>query len=105
MTLASSLRLKAFWLLLGWTGLEAEEEESPLEEDKEKVSWEPLSMSSLPSLSSSQLLPSPQAIIKLEKQVHAFASTKLQKEIYSCHDKPYFKVPSWQKMTVAVSMT
>jgi hypothetical protein len=46
-----------------------------------------------------------QVIIKLEEQVHAFASTKLQKEIYSCHDKPYFKVPSWQKMTVAVSMS
>jgi hypothetical protein len=44
-------------------------------------------------------------IIKLEEQVHAFASTKLQKEIYSCHNKPYFEVPSWQKMTVAVCMT
>jgi hypothetical protein len=46
-----------------------------------------------------------QAMIKSEEQVHAFASTKLQKEIYSCHDKPYIKAPSWQKMTVAVSMT
>jgi hypothetical protein len=36
MTSASSLQPKAFWLLLGWTGLEAEEEESPLEEDKKK---------------------------------------------------------------------
>jgi hypothetical protein len=41
---ASSLQPKVSWLLLGWTGLEAEEEESPLEEDEEKVSWEPLSM-------------------------------------------------------------
>jgi hypothetical protein len=56
MTSASSLQPKAFWLLLGWTGLEAEEEESPLEEDKKKVSWEPLSMS---LLSSSPLSPSP----------------------------------------------
>jgi hypothetical protein len=39
--------------------LEAEEEESPLEEDEEKVSWEPLSMSSLPLLSSSPLSMSP----------------------------------------------
>jgi hypothetical protein len=165
MTSASSLQPKAFQLLLSWTGLEAEEEESPLEKDEEKVSWEPLSMLSLPSLSSSPLSPSPlllppkmasptvltskgkeylqpphllwkcacdvwvsksssptychrghhqrmnqkgnqsRAIIKSEEQVHAFASTKLQKEIYSCHHKPYFEVPSWQKMTVAVSMT
>jgi hypothetical protein len=55
MTSASSLQPKVFQLLLGWTGLEAEEEESPLEEDEEKVSWEPLSMSSLLSLSSSPL--------------------------------------------------
>jgi hypothetical protein len=59
MTSASSLQPKVFRLLLGWTGLEAEEEESPFEEDKEKVSWEPLSMSSLPSLSSSPLSTSP----------------------------------------------
>jgi hypothetical protein len=39
--------------------LEAEEEESPLEEDEEKVSWEPLSMSLLPLLSSSPLSLSP----------------------------------------------
>jgi hypothetical protein len=54
MTLASSLQPKVSWLLLGWTGLEAEEEESALEQDEEKGSWEPLSMS-LPSLSSSPL--------------------------------------------------
>jgi hypothetical protein len=59
MTLVSSLQPKVSRLLLGWTGLEAEEEESPLEEDEEKVSWEPLSMSSLPSLSSSPLSTSP----------------------------------------------
>jgi hypothetical protein len=59
MTSASSLQLKVSQLLLGWTGLEAEEEESPLEGDEEKVSWEPLSMSSLPSLSSSPLSTSP----------------------------------------------
>jgi hypothetical protein len=54
MTSASSLQPKVSQLLLGWTGLEAEEE-SPLEEDEEKVSWEPLYMSLLPSLSSSPL--------------------------------------------------
>jgi hypothetical protein len=59
MTSESSLQPKVFRLLLGWTGLEAEEEESPLEEDNEKVSLEPLSMLSLPSLSSSPLLMSP----------------------------------------------
>jgi hypothetical protein len=58
MTSASSLQPKVSRLLLGWTGLEAEEE-SPLEEDEEKVSWEPLSMLSLPSLSSSPLSMSP----------------------------------------------
>jgi hypothetical protein len=59
MTSASSLQPKVSRLPLGWTGLQAEEEESPLEEDEEKVSWEPLSMSSLPSLSSSPLSMSP----------------------------------------------
>jgi gentisate 1,2-dioxygenase len=38
-------------------------------------------------------------------QVHAYASTKIQKESYSFHEQPYFKMPSWQKMTVAVSRT
>jgi hypothetical protein len=38
-------------------------------------------------------------------QVHAYAPTKNQKESYSFHEQPYFKMPSWQKMTVAVSRT
>jgi hypothetical protein len=30
---------------------------------------------------------------------------KIQKESYSFHNQPYFEMPSWQKMTVAVSRT
>ena len=45
------------------------------------------------------------AIIESSGQVHASASTKIQKAIYSFHEQPYFKAPSWQKTTVAVSMT
>jgi hypothetical protein len=68
MTSVLSLRPKAFWLLLGWKGLEvqlaqlgsfppivlgAEEEESPLEANEDKVALETLSKSSSPSSSSS----------------------------------------------------
>jgi gentisate 1,2-dioxygenase len=46
-----------------------------------------------------------QAMIAPAAQVKASASTKIQKESYSFHEQPYFKTPSWQKMTVAVSRT
>jgi hypothetical protein len=45
------------------------------------------------------------AMIAPAAQVHAYASTKIQKESYSFHKQPYFETPSWQKMTVAVSRT
>jgi hypothetical protein len=45
------------------------------------------------------------AMIAPAAQVHAYASTKIQKESYSFHKQPYFKTPSWQKTTVAVSRT
>jgi gentisate 1,2-dioxygenase len=46
------------------------------------------------------------AMIAPAAQVHASAaSTKIQKESYSFHEQPYFEMPSWQKMTVAVSRT
>jgi gentisate 1,2-dioxygenase len=45
------------------------------------------------------------AMIAPAAQVHASASTKIQKESYSFHEQPYFKTPSWQKTTVAVSRT
>jgi gentisate 1,2-dioxygenase len=45
------------------------------------------------------------AMIAPKAQVHASASTKIQNESYSFHGKPYFEMPSWQKMTVAVSRT
>jgi hypothetical protein len=45
------------------------------------------------------------AMIRPAAQVHASASTKIQKESYSFHEQPYFKTPSWLKMTVAVSRT
>jgi hypothetical protein len=46
-----------------------------------------------------------QAMIAPAAQVHACASKKIQKESYSFHNQPYFEMPSWQKMTVAVSRT
>jgi gentisate 1,2-dioxygenase len=45
------------------------------------------------------------AMIRPVAQVHASASTKIQEEIYSFHEQPYFEMPSWQKMAVAVSRT
>jgi gentisate 1,2-dioxygenase len=45
------------------------------------------------------------AMITPVAQVRAFASTKIQKESYSFHEQPYFKMPSWQKTTMAVSRT
>jgi hypothetical protein len=45
------------------------------------------------------------AMITPAAQVHAYASTKIQKESYSFHEQPYFETPSWQKTTVAVSRT
>jgi hypothetical protein len=45
------------------------------------------------------------AMIAPAAQVHAYAPTKIQKERYSFHKQPYFEMPSWQKMTVAVSRT
>jgi hypothetical protein len=45
------------------------------------------------------------AMIAPAAQVHAYAPTKIQKESYSFHEQPYFEMPSWQKMTVAVSRT
>jgi gentisate 1,2-dioxygenase len=45
------------------------------------------------------------AMIAPVTQVHAYAPTKIQKESYSFHEQPYFKTPSWQNMTVAVSRT
>jgi gentisate 1,2-dioxygenase len=45
------------------------------------------------------------AMIAPVAQVHAYAPTKIQKESYSFHEQPYFEMPSWQKMTVAVSTT
>jgi hypothetical protein len=71
MTSVLLLRPKAFWLLLGWKGLEvqlaqlgsfppivlgAEEEESPLETNKDKVALVTLSKSSSSSSSSSSSL-------------------------------------------------
>jgi gentisate 1,2-dioxygenase len=40
------------------------------------------------------------AMIAPAAQVRAYSSTKIQKENYSFHEKPYFKTPSWQKTTV-----
>jgi hypothetical protein len=45
------------------------------------------------------------AMIAPAAQVHAYAPTKIQEESYSFHNQPYFEMPSWQKMTVAVSRT
>jgi hypothetical protein len=45
------------------------------------------------------------AMIAPAAQVHAYASTKIQKERVSFHEQPYFETPSWQKTTVAVSRT
>jgi hypothetical protein len=45
------------------------------------------------------------AMITPAAQVHAYASTKIQKESYSFQKHPYFETPAWQKTTVAVSRT
>jgi gentisate 1,2-dioxygenase len=46
-----------------------------------------------------------QAMIRPAAELHASASTIIQNESYSFHKQPYFEMPSWQKMTVAVSRT
>jgi hypothetical protein len=40
------------------------------------------------------------AMIAPAAQVHASASTKIQKESYSFHNQPCFEMLSWQKMTL-----